>query len=151
MYIRCLQIRATTDDEGHYFTDAMHDVYVAALAAQKIRGKRVHDVRAADLLRGVTAQDGPYRHISTSVRKDYDAMFKTATETLWTELNAVFEHIRHDVNQVCSTKEDDSPEAKKMREELLAMLPEARDRLEKQILRELAKCKENRGRTKSEE
>jgi ketosteroid isomerase-like protein len=151
MYIRCLQARATTDDEGHYFTDAMRGIYAAALAAQKVRGKRVHDVRAAELLRGVTAQDGPYKHISNSVRRDYDAMFKTTTDKLWTDLNAVFEHIRHDVNQVCSTKEDDSPEAKKMREELLAMLPEARDRLEKEILRELSKCKENRGKTKMEE
>lgn len=150
MHARCLQVRATTDEPGHYFTRAMKEIYAAALTAEKVRGKRVHDVRAAELLRRVTAQDGPYKHIANSVRKDYDAMFKTTTDTLWANLNAVFEHIRHDVNQVCSTKEDDSPGAVKMREELLAMLPEARERLDKEILRELATCKEKKGKTKME-
>lgn len=144
MPTRYVQVRATTDYEKHYFTEAMEEVYAAAVAAPKVRGKRLHDARAAALLHGVTMQDGPYREMANRIRKDYDTLFQASTEKLWTDLNAVFEHIRYDVNQVCSTKEDDGPEAKKMREELLAMLPEARDRLDKDIMRELARCREKR-------
>lgn len=129
----------------------MKDVYTKALAAEKIRGKRLHDVRSDTLIREVTMQDGPYKKIGHSIREAYDTMFKRITESLWDELNAVFERLRHDVNQVCSTKEDDSPEAKKMRAELLAMLPEARERLESEILTELAKCKQGRSNKKTEE
>ena len=148
---RQLQVRATTDDNGHFFTEAMKQVYAAAFAAPKVRGKRLHDVRSEALLRAVTMQDGPYRKIAHGVQHAYDAMFKTITEKLWTDLNAVFERTRHDVNQVCSTKEDDSPEAKKMREDLLAMLPGARERLERDIKKELARCKQGRYVTRTDE
>lgn len=122
----------------------MKNIYAAALAAPKIRGKRLHDARSEALLRAVTTQDGPYKHILHQTQATYTAMFKTATEKLWHDLNDVFERIRHDVNQVCSTKEDDSPAAKAMREALLAMLPEARKRLEHDIWTELAKCRRGR-------
>lgn len=148
---RLIQIRATTDNHNHYFTAAMEDVYAAALGAQKMRGKRLHDVRSDTLIRNVTMQDGPYREIAHGVRKDYDARFKAITDKLWADLNGVFERTRRDVNQVCSTKEDDSPEAKKIREELLAMLPEARDRLRNEVWRELAKCKQGRAGSGGEE
>ena len=59
----------------------------------------------------------------------------------------MFKKTQHDVAQVCSTKEDDSPEAKTFREQLLAMLPEARERLNNDIFKELAKCKKPRSRT----
>lgn len=143
-YARRIQVCATTDEKGHYFTETMKEIYAAALNANKIRGKRVHDVRADAFLRGVTMQDGPYKKIGHQIQEAYDPMFRAITDKLWTDLNAVFEHLRHDVNQVCSTKEDDSPEAKKMREKLLAMLPDARKRMEEDIWTELAKCKQRR-------
>lgn len=148
---RRIQLRACNDDDGHYFTEVMKDIYAAAIAAPKIRGRRLHDARSESLLRAVTMQDGPYRKISHSIQEAYEAMFKTTVEKLWTNLNDVFERTRHDVTQVCSTKEDDSPEAKKMREELLAMLPEARKCLENDIWKELAKCKQGRSSTKIED
>jgi hypothetical protein len=139
-----LQIRATTDNDGHYFTESMKEIYAAAMSAEKIRGKRVHDARAGTLLRKVTMQEGPFRGIANGTRKDYDSIFQDINKKLWDDINAVFEHTRHDVNQVCSTNEDDSPEAKRMRKELLAMVPEARDRLKSEVWVELAKCKQGR-------
>lgn len=114
------------------------------MSAEKIRGKRLHDVRADTLLRKVTMADGPFRDIANGIRQDYDSMFKELIEKLWNDINAVFERTRHDVNQVCSTKEDDSPEAKRMRKELLDMVPGARDRLKSEVWVELAKCKQSR-------
>lgn len=114
------------------------------MRAEKIRGKRLHDVRADTLLRKVTMQEGPFRDIANGIRKDYDSIFQNIVDKLWNDINQVFERTRYDVNQVCSTKEDESPEAKKMREELLAMVPEARDRLKSEVWMELAKCKQSR-------
>lgn len=122
----------------------MKDIYAAAMRAEKIRGQRLHDVRADTLLRKVTMQEGPFRGIANGIRKDYDSIFKDIADKLWNDINEVFERTRYDVTQVCSTKEDDSPEAKKMREELLAMVPEARDRLKSEVWVELAKCKPGR-------
>lgn len=137
-------MRATTDDDGHYFSEIMKKVYAEALNAPRIRGKRVHDVRSESLIRAVSTMDGPYMKIKPGISKAYNSMFKTTTGKLWDELNAVFERTQHDVNQVCSTKEDDTPAAKKMREELLARLPDARDRLENGIWKELERCKQGR-------
>ena len=139
-----LQIRATTDNDEHYFTESMKEIYAAAMRAEKIRGKRLHDVRADTLLRKVTMQEGPFRDIANGIRKDYDSIFQNIVDKLWNDINQVFERTRYDVNQVCSTKEDESPEAKKMREQLLAMVPEARDRLKSEVWMELAKCKQSR-------
>jgi hypothetical protein len=141
---RSIQVKATTDEKGHYFTEAMKDVYKAALTAPPVRGKRVHDVRSGVLLRGVTAQGGPYLKIGQGIKEDFDDMFKRSIEQLVQKLDNVFSKIQHDVNMVCSTKEDDSPEAKQMREELLAMLPDARECLEKEIWKELDRCKTKR-------
>jgi hypothetical protein len=129
----------------------MKGMYAAAMSAEKIRGKRLHDVRSDTLLRKVTMQEGPFRDIANGIRKDYDSVFQDIVEKLWNDINAVFERTRHDVNQVCSTKEDESPEAKRMREELLAMLPEARDRLRDEVWMELAKCKQSRVVSEMEE
>lgn len=129
----------------------MKHVYAAALTTPRVRGKRYHDVRSEALLRAVTTQDGPYRKIAHGVQQAYDTMFKAVAVQLWADLNAVFERTRHDVNQVCSTKEDDSSEAKRMREDLLGMLPDARECLEKYIKRELAKCRQGRSSTRIEE
>ncbi|KAG9203245.1 hypothetical protein G6514_003164 [Epicoccum nigrum] len=135
--IRVLQVRATTDDDEHYFKEAMKAIYAAAMSAERIRGKRVHDVRADTLLRKVTMHEGPFRDIANGIRKDYDSIFQETVEKLWNDINEVFERTRYDVN-----REDDSPEAKRMREDLLAMLPEARDRLKTEVWVELAKCKQ---------
>ncbi|UPX15327.1 uncharacterized protein EKO05_0005776 [Ascochyta rabiei] len=148
--IRCIQIRATTDESKHYLTEIMKQVYSSVLAAPKVRGKRVHDVRSEALLRAVTKQGGPYKQIAQRVQQAYDAKFSIITAQLWDDLNAVFERTRLDVNRVCSTKEDDSLEAKALRAELLAMVPDARERLE-EIKRELRKCKQCRAVVKTEE
>jgi hypothetical protein len=129
----------------------MKGIYAAAMSAKKIRGKRLHDVRSDTLLRKVTMQEGPFRDIANGIRKDYDSIFKEIVEKLKNDINEVFERTRYDVNQVCSTKEDESPEAKKMREELLAMVPEARDRLRDEVWMELAKCKQGRVISETEE
>lgn len=84
--------------------------------------------------------------ISEGMRSDWTKAFNETITFLIEHLDAVFGKIQHDVNQVCSTKEDDSPEAKKLRAELLAMLPEARERLTVDIFGKLAKCKKPRAR-----
>ncbi|KAH6633395.1 hypothetical protein C7974DRAFT_392704 [Boeremia exigua] len=101
--IRRIQTRTTTNDTDHYFTAAMQPIYAAAVHTPKVRGRRLHDLRAHALLTGVTAEDGPYRALATHIRAAYDAVFQHATADLWTQLNEVFERTRHDVNLVCST------------------------------------------------
>ncbi|KAJ4983924.1 hypothetical protein SVAN01_10610 [Stagonosporopsis vannaccii] len=146
--VRKIQIRATTDDPGHYFTEAMKPIYKAAVAAPKPRGQRVYDGRAAEFKRGVSAQGGPFMAIPEGIKADWDAAFREMMDRLTERLDDVFKKIQHDVTQVCSTKEDDSPEATAFRADLLAMLPEAWERLEA-IRKELAKCRQLRG-TKAE-
>lgn len=145
-----IQIRATTDDPGHYFTEAMKPVYQAAIAAPKPRGQRVHDGRAAAFKRGVTAQgSGPFLAISAGIKADWDASFAAMTDSLTKQLDRVFGQIQHDVTQVCLTKEDDSVEARAFRASLLAELPHARECL-RDIERELARCRQSRSGTKAE-
>lgn len=78
--------------------------------------------------------------IHHGIQCDFDTIFRARIEKLIKELDAVFQRTQHDVNRVCSTKEDDSPEARKMRAEMLDMLPEARELLRGEIKRNLEMC-----------
>lgn len=122
----------------------MEAVYISALAAKKMRGMTLHKVRSSMFTAGVTQHGGPFLSIAKRTREDFEAGFAERTDALVKKLDKVFADTQHDVNQVCSTKEDGSPEAKKMREELLSMLPEARERLNNDILRRLDECKKPR-------
>jgi hypothetical protein len=86
-------------------------------------------------------------NISEGIKADWDASFKESTEALVRQLDTVFRKIQHDVTQVCSTKEDDSPEATKFRADLLALLPAARATLNEHVCAKLAECKKPRART----
>ena len=125
----------------------MKPIYKAALEAPKPRGRRLHDGRAGAFTRGVTTQGGPFMNISEGIKADWDTSFKDSTEALVEKLDAVFRKIQHDVTQVCSTKEDDSPEATKFRADLLALLPAARSRQTEDVFAKLAECKKPRERT----
>lgn len=118
--------------------------YKDAMSAQKVRGQRVHDVRVAAFNRGVTAQGGTFLEISQGVQTEFDKTFKAHIDKLIKDIDNVFDSLQRDVNRVCSTKEDDGPEAKKFRDELLEMLPQARERLENEICRHLGYCKMSR-------
>ena len=65
-----MQGRATTDDETQHLTEAMKAIYKAAVNAPRIRGQQVHDVRAGEFKRGVTAQGGPFMMISEGTKAD---------------------------------------------------------------------------------
>ncbi|KAF1845146.1 uncharacterized protein K460DRAFT_416455 [Cucurbitaria berberidis CBS 394.84] len=142
--IRQIHVRAITDDEGHYLTEAMKEVYSATMSVKATRGQRVHDARSAALTRGITTLSGTFMKISHGVRGDFDKMFKEHINKLIKDLDIVFLRTQHDVSLVCSTKEDDSPDAKKMREELLAKLPDARQHLQDEIWKHLGHCKMSR-------
>jgi dsDNA-specific endonuclease/ATPase MutS2 len=79
--------------------------------------------------------------IHKGIREDFPPMFQAKISQLIKDLDNVFRYIQHDVDQVCSTNDDDSPEGKKMREELLSMLPEARQFLHEEIQKTLRTCK----------
>lgn len=85
--------------------------------------------------------------ISEGINADWDTSFKESTEALVEKLDAVFRKIQHDVTRVCSTKEDDSPEATKFRADLLALLPAAREKLTGDVFAKLAECKKPRAKT----
>ncbi|KAF2036590.1 hypothetical protein EK21DRAFT_83544 [Setomelanomma holmii] len=142
-----IHLRATTEDEAHYFTVARKKVYEAAMNPTRIRGKRVHDCRSDALTRGITAhgQDGVFLKIAQGARRDFETAFAARVETLIDQLDKVFGRIEFDVNQVCSTKEDDSDEAREFRAGLLAMVPAAREVLEYDVYRLLETCKQPRG------
>jgi len=80
--------------------------------------------------------------IYKGIQEDFGGMFQPKVNKLVSQLDKIFAQIQHDVDQVCSTNEDDSPEGKAMREELLTMLPDAREFLKEKVQNLLKRCKE---------
>ena len=104
----------------------------------------MHVTRSDAFKKAMCVNDGPFMAIHHGIRNDWDQMFPARVETLIADLDDIFRKTQYDVDKVCSTKEDDSPEGKKMREELLALLPEARQLLKDGIWKHLALCRERK-------
>jgi hypothetical protein len=122
----------------------MEEVYDQALKAKPYPGSTLHFVRCDTLKKLLCAHNGVFMEIHGRINEDFREMFLPMIAKLVKDLDNVFALIQHDVDKVCSTNEDDSPEAKAMREELLAMLPSAREFLKEKVQMQLRRCKEPR-------
>ncbi|KAF2866905.1 hypothetical protein BDV95DRAFT_598435 [Massariosphaeria phaeospora] len=142
--IREVQVHAVTDGEGeeYYFVEAMKAVYETASTAAAGRGQKLHDVRCNTFEKLLCAHNGVFMHIQHEAREDFKLMFDKRIDALVKELDTVFSRIQHDVNKVCSTKEDESEAAKKFRAGLLDMLPAARETLNGEVKRTMKLCQE---------
>jgi hypothetical protein len=141
---RKIHVRACTEGEDHYLPSAMDEVYEQALKAKPYPGATLHFVRCETFRKLLCAHNGVFIKIHAGIKEDFDKMFLPMVGKLVKDLDNVFALIQHDVDKVCSTNEDDSPEAKAMREELLAMLPSAREFLKEKLQKQLRRCKEPR-------
>ena len=106
------------------------------------RGSTLHTTRCNAFQKLLCAHDGVFMRIHKGIQEDFDAMFQPRVNKLVSALDRIFAQIQHDVDQVCSTNEDDSLEAKAIREELLEMLPAAREFLKEKIQKPLKQCED---------
>jgi hypothetical protein len=116
--------------------------FVSPLTCATGTGSTLHTARCKVFKKLLCNHNGTFMQIHKGIEADFNDMFQTKVDMLVFELDKIFAQIQHDVDQVCSTNEDDSPEGKAMREELLAMLPAAREFLEEKVQKRLKQCKE---------
>ncbi|ORY12845.1 hypothetical protein BCR34DRAFT_624118 [Clohesyomyces aquaticus] len=125
--LRIVHAKTVTDGEGHYFSEAMLEVYTKCnVSRSPIRGKTLHKCRCEIFENMVCGPNGPFRSVPDRV----DAAICKAVNQNGRKLNNgilnIFGTMKKDFARMAQKKDNDSPEGKKFRAELYSLVDEAK-------------------------
>ncbi|KAK8214110.1 hypothetical protein IWZ01DRAFT_567910 [Phyllosticta capitalensis] len=109
-----------------------------------ISGKGAHKRRIAKFNDTIkNSRKGPYTAITTGAQKDVKKLFSKHSEDLAQDVLALFEHVHEVFSTNFSTTEDDTPQAKAIREKLRGELLPAKQLAEGPLRKFLDDCRNN--------
>ncbi|KAJ4359640.1 uncharacterized protein N0V89_000195 [Didymosphaeria variabile] len=126
--IRDIHDRAfETHGKYTYFYTAFKPAYDAANGAQKIKKKTLHYARCKAFEQALTVPDGPYYQLHTTIFEELIEHLENLREKLIHDIKSVLGEIQHEINMACSRKDDNSPEAKAFRREVMGQNDKLRE------------------------
>lgn len=114
-----------------FFTPTPTLTYRDANLCPGVRNLRT--ARQTVLESGLKAQDGPFHQLHVKIFEELTLKLNAHRDGLIEETQTILNEIQREIDLYCTKKEDNSPEAKKLREELLAVHAVARKRANEEL------------------